>query len=244
MVREPYTRSLLLPITVAVLVAHALFLWWLTASTTIAVIPAKARRQLVVKTVALQPKEDVVSVAMAAPPPKKQTPPPPKKQVPKKKKRETPPPPKTKTAVKKKEEKPKLPQEDKKRKALLAKAQENIAKIGKNNDKSSEKRAKKIDDYEVASEQKQELSDEEIGYRDELAGRLRLMLSLPDYGEVKIKLTLNRDGTVHQVKTVSSQSSKNSNYVESTVPTLKFPGFGRHFKNNDRYTFLVTLQNE
>jgi len=88
------------------------------------------------------------------------------------------------------------------------------------------------------------LSTREISYRDELASRLKLGLRLPEYGEVKIKLTLERSGKVAQVQIVSSKSVKNKEYIEKTLPTLTFPGFGDNFKGSTQYTFAITLNNE
>lgn len=86
-----------------------------------------------------------------------------------------------------------------------------------------------------------ELNAKEISYRDEVAYRLKIGLKLPDYGEIKIKLTLQKTGKVAQVQIVSSKSEKNKQYVEKVVPTLSFPSFGGQFDGASEYTFLITL---
>ena len=89
-----------------------------------------------------------------------------------------------------------------------------------------------------------ELNDKEIGYRDELAGRLKLLLRLPEFGEVKIKLTLSRAGKVAKVSIVSAESAANRTYIEKTIPTLSFPSFGNNFGTLPEYTFLISLSND
>ncbi len=88
------------------------------------------------------------------------------------------------------------------------------------------------------------LTTKETSYRDEIAHRLKLGLRLPEYGEVKIKLTIERSGKVAQVQIVSSKNTKNKQYVEKTVPTLTFPSFGDNFNGSQQYTFVICLNNE
>lgn len=84
----------------------------------------------------------------------------------------------------------------------------------------------------------------ETSYRDELAYRLKHTLKMPDYGQVKIKLTLERSGKVANVQIVSSESAKNKQYVEKMIPTLVFPPFGTRFQDAKQYSFMITLKNE
>jgi hypothetical protein len=87
-------------------------------------------------------------------------------------------------------------------------------------------------------------SAKEAGYNGEVASRLKKGLRLPDYGAVKIKLTLDREGKVISVETISSESSKNRTYVESKIPALLFPPFGQRFKGATQNSFVITLQND
>jgi len=84
----------------------------------------------------------------------------------------------------------------------------------------------------------------EKSYRDELAGRLKLLLKLPEHGEVQLKLTLDRSGKVLKVTITKSVSQLNRSYIEKNLPTLKFPSFGKHFDNKLDYTFNIQLSNE
>lgn len=163
------------------------------------------------------------------------------------KKKEAPPPKVDKIEAKKTETKPKAAVNPKK-KELLAKAQENIAKIQSTrlnpmkNTANLEIPKPKSFEKELAGDS--DLNDREIGYRDELAGRLKLMLRLPEFGEVKIKLTLEKTGRVVKVMVIAAESDLNRKYVEKELPTVTLPPFGNNFSGMSEYTFSITLSNE
>ncbi len=60
------------------------------------------------------------------------------------------------------------------------------------------------------------------GPQDEFISFLHGALHLPDFGEVKIELTL-MDGVVSKVVVLKSESAKNKAYLEKQLPLLKFP---------------------
>ena len=60
------------------------------------------------------------------------------------------------------------------------------------------------------------------GPQDEFISFLHGALHLPDFGEVKIELTLT-DGVVSKVVVLNSESAKNKAYLEKHLPLLKFP---------------------
>lgn len=140
--------------------------------------------------------------------------------------------------------------------SLVAKAQERIAKIAQTRDKvtpgkGSEEGSTSVPSAitslqidAVSTSNAAPLSDREVSYRDELAGRLKLLLRLPEYGEVKIKLTLDRTGKIAKVNVLNSESAANKKYIEKTLPTLSFPAFGTRFGDVDEYIFSITLSNE
>lgn len=84
----------------------------------------------------------------------------------------------------------------------------------------------------------------ELTYQEELIGRLKLLLRLPEYGLVRVKLTLERSGKVKQLTVTNAESSKNKSYIEKTLPTLTFPAFGNNFSGQDSFTFSLNLSNE
>lgn len=78
-------------------------------------------------------------------------------------------------------------------------------------------------------------------YRDEIAQRVALALTLPDYGQVSIAMTLKRSGEVAQV-VVHTGVEKNRAYVSARLPHLSFPPFGEEFKGEEEHTFNLILQ--
>ncbi len=144
-----------------------------------------------------------------------------------------------------------------KQRELLAKAQESIAKIDQSRGKMTANKSPPLTNISatpsriealsvdsIHSDDGKPLSDREIGYRDELGSRLKLLLKLPEHGEVRIKLTLGKTGTVISCKIVGSKSKVNQAYIEKTIPTLNFPSLGNAFGDVEQYTFLISLSNE
>lgn len=141
---------------------------------------------------------------------------------------------------------------------LLTKAQQNVAKVGENRNKIDSSKVPslgntdipkllenlQIDSLSVGPSALTQLNTKEASYWDEIAQRLRLGLRLPDYGEVKIKLIILRSGKVDSVQIVSSESVKNKQYIERTVPTLIFPPFANQFGETSQYSFPITLNND
>ena len=143
-----------------------------------------------------------------------------------------------------------------KRQALLSSAQKSIAKIERTHDKLSASTEmtqaapaipRPIESLQIETlviEKAPNLTPQQVGYHEELASRLKLLLRLPDFGEVKIKLTVERSGRFIKVAVVSAESASNRKYLEKTLPTLKFPGFGNHFGSAEEYTFAIALSND
>lgn len=142
---------------------------------------------------------------------------------------------------------------------LLAKAKENLAKMNETRDKISASSSVNLDSAAIPKELvslnvdalplgggggSSDWGTREASYSDEVAYRLKMALKLPDYGAVKIKLTLDRSGKVIKVVTVHSESNKNKVYVENKILTLIFPSFGQKFQGVPQNTFEITLQND
>lgn len=142
--------------------------------------------------------------------------------------------------------------------SLLAKAQENLAKNKESRDKDSAAPSLnlqntsiptiignlQIDSLSIDFKDMANWSAKEVSYSDEVAQILRGALKLPEYGSIKIELTISKTGKVEKVKIVSSESAKNKQYIEQKVSGLHFPSFGNRFQDNSQCTFSVTLNNE
>ena len=85
---------------------------------------------------------------------------------------------------------------------------------------------------------------EQQSYTDTLISHLHESLSLPDFGEVKIQLSLRQDGSVVKVIVLKARNEKNRQYLESNLPHLKFPRFDGAWANKKEYTFVLTFCNE
>ncbi len=215
--------------TGCILALHG-FVVWMCAFSPEPLHENKKQQRLVVHTVSLKPKTIAEKPAAKQPVQKKQTPvkkaAPPKKIVPLPITKPLPAPqPSTKSSP---PPQPKLPQH------LLKELEETIAKIDENRDKlyTGKRKEKPLEIDRVDS------TLEEVSYRDTLIDYLHEVLHLPDYGEVKIQLSLHKDGRVAQLRVLKAESEKNRNYLEEHLPLLKFPLVSKEC------TFVLTFCNE
>lgn len=81
-------------------------------------------------------------------------------------------------------------------------------------------------------------------YAGELSKALKSLLVLPEYGTVKIKLTLERSGKVKKLEIVNSESKVNEKNIEKTLKNAKFSSFGMHFTGEEHHTFVIVLSND
>jgi hypothetical protein len=81
----------------------------------------------------------------------------------------------------------------------------------------------------------------ESSYQNQLIAFLKKALTLPERGDVKLSLTLNRSGGVKAITVKESASERNRAYVESTVHTLFLPPFANNFKGESAHTFPIIL---
>lgn len=162
--------------------------------------------------------------------------------------------PKVKEPDKPKEIKEKPPEPPKKAvkkidPAKINKAKESIAKISKTSDKTNSQAISKEEQVEKAEKianisQNLGAKVSEVGYREELSNRLRLLLKLPHFGRVEVRLTIDRKGLVKGIEVVSSENDMNQKYVEEELRNFVFPQFGNNFKGETEHTFLISLNNE
>lgn len=91
------------------------------------------------------------------------------------------------------------------------------------------------------------VGDEEegdAGYESQLITFLHNSLNLPEFGEVKMKLTLQNNGTCVKMQVIRAQSAKNRRYLEEQLPKLRLPSFIGMLASKKEQTFVVTFCNE
>ncbi|MBS0624739.1 MAG: hypothetical protein JSS32_01660 [Verrucomicrobia bacterium] len=82
-----------------------------------------------------------------------------------------------------------------------------------------------------------------LSYSEFLVAYLQETLDLPEYGEVKIKLSIDRDGRVLDSSVLSSENSKNSEFLKKRLPELSFPCFNDFDIDEKCLTFTVSFSN-
>ncbi|MFI0434409.1 MAG: hypothetical protein ACH350_01600 [Parachlamydiaceae bacterium] len=141
----------------------------------------------------------------------------------------------------------------------VAKAKESLAKMNQTRDKMSTLPKINLDNTAIPKELGNLHIDsfpldadggtsawgtKETSYSDEVAYYLKRNLKLPDYGAVKIKLTLDRMGKVKKIEIIKSESNKNKIYLENEIKKMIFSSFDQKFQGVDENTFVITLQND
>lgn len=89
-----------------------------------------------------------------------------------------------------------------------------------------------------------DVDDGERGYHFALMQSLKRVLRLPEYGIVKIHLTLGRRGEILHMEILHSESEKNRRLFEEMLPHIRFPHFGSFFKGEEKRTFVLVLSND
>jgi len=214
-----------------------------------------SKKHLVVKTIAPLPSKAAVAISsgfapkktVAAPSAKKSE----NKKPPAAQKKKTPSPvskktPEKKTSSSKKD--PKVPKE------LLQELEKSLSKLDEHPVKATSKPSPSLPSPKafspLAGYQKENTQwtpssfFEEGNYEESLVQMLHQMLNLPEYGEVKIQITLKQDGTVAHLKVISAESEKNKTYLEKHLPHLRFSHFTGPLSEKKEHTFTLTFCNE
>jgi hypothetical protein len=212
------------------------------------------RKHLVVKTVSPRTPEVKAPSQKSNPVPKKSPAASSTKKNNAQKPKAPPPAPKKPAPQKKQPSKKPSIQPVKKAQALVEELEERIAKIEQKRDKIETKQELKapgtIDSLQIESIKKTDPQDNasneisEDAYQNMLIGCLRQSLNLPDYGEVKIQLTLRADGSVAELIVIKSESQKNKRYLEEKLPLVKFPLLQGALFGKKQHTFLLIFCNE
>lgn len=129
--------------------------------------------------------------------------------------------------------------------ALLKQLEESLAKIEQQPQTPAIERSKfsapilKIDQVIEDGEERGD-----GGYEAELISFLHHSLNLPEFGEVKMKLTLQNNGTCVKIQVIRAQSAKNRRYLEEQLPKLRLPPFVGLLASKKEQTFVMTFCNE
>lgn len=136
-----------------------------------------------------------------------------------------------------------LPQNNKKKKDLLKELQDSLKKLESPASKESSSvlsLPKTIQNLEIDHLEKEPPTD----YFVILAQTLKNELELPEYGDVKLELTVLNSGRVTRLKVLNASSEKNQRYLELKLPNVILPPFSEDLKNDREHTFTLTFCNE
>lgn len=86
-------------------------------------------------------------------------------------------------------------------------------------------------------------SKNSLSYGDYLICYLQESLDLPEYGEVKIELSIDRQGKLLTSKILCSENKKNSEFLKNRLPELAFPCFNDFNIKETALTFTVSFRN-
>jgi hypothetical protein len=84
----------------------------------------------------------------------------------------------------------------------------------------------------------------EACYIGDLIRRLQLNVRLPEPGEVKVKLSIKRNGTVAHVTVLTGRTTSIKRSIEEKLKAIHFSSFGTSFSGEAEHTFSLRLSNE
>lgn len=130
---------------------------------------------------------------------------------------------------------------------LLKDMQESIAKIETNRDNCQLTKKvsvpKPIEElktasYHIASEEVKEIA---LDYQDLLTKVLKDELTLPAFGKVKVKITVEADGEISRIETTFSDSEVNRLYLEKNLPNITLPRFIGELAHSKQHCFSLVF---
>lgn len=81
-------------------------------------------------------------------------------------------------------------------------------------------------------------------YAQTITHYLHQSLHLPDFGEVKIQLTLQQDGHIVKLVVLEAENERNKKYLEEMLPYLRLPPFVGSMAKQKECTLILTFCNE
>ncbi len=84
---------------------------------------------------------------------------------------------------------------------------------------------------------------ENPNYSEQIIAYLQNSLDLPEYGEVKMKITIDRWGTPISCEILESKSKKNGEFLKKRLPELAFPCFNDYALLGNSLEFTIMFRN-
>lgn len=128
--------------------------------------------------------------------------------------------------------------------SILKQLEESIAKIEQKDDKQC--KSSTIVTASLSSKVVVASAQEEPGlpsYTASLVKELTQILQLPEYGEVKIKITVNPAGKIIELLVLQAESKANKLYLEKCLPNIVLPKYNEKVTLNNEQTFTLTFCN-
>lgn len=88
-----------------------------------------------------------------------------------------------------------------------------------------------------------ELSNKDLSYEEELIAYLQNILDLPEYGEVKVRLEIHKEGRLLHFEILEMKNQKNGEFLKKRLPELVFPPFNNLGPNDEVVQFTIVFKN-
>lgn len=130
---------------------------------------------------------------------------------------------------------------------LLTELQNKIAKLDQTPSSSKSPQAKiaekapAIPAQITFSDVTEQFFDTDSSYTEILISFLHQNLHLPDFGEVKMQITIGTDGLVKKCIVLSAESEKNKKYLQERLTQLRFPSLSNTKKEDKEQSLTLTF---
>ncbi|KAG8155693.1 hypothetical protein JTE90_011514 [Oedothorax gibbosus] len=128
--------------------------------------------------------------------------------------------------------------------SILKQLEESIAKIEQKDDKQC--KSSTIVTASLPSKVAVAPAQEEPtlpSYTASLVKELTQILQLPEYGEVKVKITVSPAGKIIELLVLQAESKANKLYLEKCLPNIVLPKYNEKVTLNNEQTFTLTFCN-
>jgi len=89
-----------------------------------------------------------------------------------------------------------------------------------------------------------EIKEENVNYYERLIYEMQMLLRLPEFGQIKMRLVINKNGSISDMEILSSKSKGNEAYLKRMLPTLEFPWFEEFCSKENRKQIIILFKNE